>query len=177
MTGYFYLATISKGVPETENTMQGENERSDSCLINWWGTRGVFASQHQKIGAWKPLAHQISWDLPHVDTILIYYPSSASVSHTYGFYGCPESPMPGRDPCHVCQLACGPRVLTSFLPILFQSWAFFPIYPAYLWECFSEHSCPQNRKRNVIRIQQHFNTVWIFCLKICAIRDFLELIH
>ena len=58
-----------------------------------------------------------------------------------------------------------------------ESWALFPIYPAYLWECFSEHSCPQNRKRNVIRIQQHFNTLWIFCLKICAIRDFLELIH
>lgn len=58
---------------------------------------------------------------PHVETILICYPSFASVSHTYGFYGSPESLMPGRDPCHLCQLACGPCFLTSFLPTLFQS--------------------------------------------------------
>lgn len=79
---------------------------------------------------------------------------SASVSHTYGFYGSPESLMPGRDLCHVCQLACGPCVLTSFLPTLFQGArpGFHFIQP-YLWERFSEHSHPQNKKRNIIRIQ------------------------
>lgn len=40
-------------------------------------------------------------------------------SHIW-FYGSPESPMPGRAPCHVCQLACGFCFLTSFLPALFQ---------------------------------------------------------
>lgn len=77
---------------------------------------------------------------PHVETILICYPSSASVSHTYGFYGSPESLMPGRDPCHLCQLACGPCFLTSFLPTLSDCCAWFPFYPAFSQRAFPEHS-------------------------------------
>ena len=47
VAGYFYPATISKGVPETENTTQGEN---DSCLINWWGTEEFLLPNTRRSG-------------------------------------------------------------------------------------------------------------------------------
>lgn len=107
---------------------------------------------------------------PRLEAILICYPSSASVSHTYGFYGSLESLMPGKDPCHVRQLACGPCFLTSFLPTLFQrTGPGSHFIQPYLREHFLNIVCASNRKRNVIRIQHLSNTHWILCLEISII--------